>query len=69
MQEADDMELLGQYVRHNSEVAFAALVTRHVNLVYCAALRKTGNSHAAEEIAQIVFILLGLCCIIRLIVV
>jgi RNA polymerase sigma factor (sigma-70 family) len=59
MQEAADMELLREYAHRNSEAAFAALVTRHVNLVYSAALRKTGNAHAAEEITQAVFILLA----------
>jgi len=59
MQEARDTELLRQYVRENSEEAFAALVTRYVNMVYSAALRKTGNPAAAEEITQAVFIILA----------
>jgi RNA polymerase sigma factor (sigma-70 family) len=59
MQEVADMELLRQYVHRNSEDAFAALVARHVNLVYSAALRKTGNTHAAGEITQAVFIILA----------
>ena len=59
MQEAADMELLLEYARRESEDAFATLVQRHVNLVYSAALRKTGNSHAAEEVTQAVFILLA----------
>jgi RNA polymerase sigma factor (sigma-70 family) len=58
MQEVRDTELLRQYVRENSEEAFAALVTRHVNMVYSVALRKTGNSAAAEEITQAVFVIL-----------
>ncbi|HTJ00280.1 MAG TPA: sigma-70 family RNA polymerase sigma factor [Dongiaceae bacterium] len=53
------MELVRDYVRDHSEAAFAALVTRHVNLVYGAALRKTGNAAAAEEITQAVFVLLA----------
>ncbi len=53
------MELLRQYVHRNSDEAFAALVTRHVNMVYSAALRKTGNASAAEEITQAVFIILA----------
>ena len=59
MHEMADMALLAQYTRENSEAAFAALVSRHVNLVYSAALRKTGNPHAAEEITQAVFIILA----------
>jgi uncharacterized protein (TIGR03435 family) len=59
MQEVADMELLRQYAHRKSEEAFAGLVTRHVNVVYSAALRKTGNAHAAEEITQVVFIILA----------
>ena len=59
MPELDDIELLGQYARDNSEAAFATLVTRHVNLVYSTALRSAGNAHAAEEITQAVFIILA----------
>ncbi|MFZ0828665.1 MAG: sigma-70 family RNA polymerase sigma factor [Verrucomicrobiia bacterium] len=59
MPELDDIELLAQYARDQSEVAFAALVTRHVNLVYSTALRSAGNVHAAEEITQAVFIILA----------
>src|SRR5882724_2544789 len=55
----DDTELLQRYAREDSEEAFATLVTRYVNLVYSAALRKTGNPHAAEEITQAVFIILA----------
>ena len=59
MQEISDTELLRQYADSNSEPAFTALVTRYINLVYSAAVRKTGNPHAAEEIAQAVFIILA----------
>jgi len=59
MHDATDMDLLRQYAAGNSDAAFAALVSRHVDLVFSAALRKTGNPHAAEEITQAVFIILA----------
>lgn len=59
MQELADTELLRRYVELNSDEAFSTLVARHINLVYSAALRKTGNAHAAEEITQAVFIILA----------
>jgi RNA polymerase sigma factor (sigma-70 family) len=59
MQEAADRELLRQYVLENSQAAFAALLSRHVNLVYSVALRKTGSPEAAEEITQAVFIIMA----------
>ncbi len=59
MQELDDIALLRQYTEQNSEEAFAALVTRHVNKVYSVALRHTRNPHQAEEITQAVFVILA----------
>jgi RNA polymerase sigma factor (sigma-70 family) len=59
MQDVSDTELLQQYNRQNSETAFEALVNRHISLVYSAALRKTANPDAAEEITQAVFIILA----------
>jgi RNA polymerase sigma factor (sigma-70 family) len=59
MQPTDDSALLRQYAERNSEDAFAALVTRHINLVYSAALRQVGEPHNAEEITQAVFIILA----------
>jgi len=59
MQELDDIALLRQYTEQNSEEAFAALVTRHVNKVYSVALRHTRNPHSAEEITQAVFVILA----------
>ncbi len=59
MQELDDSALLREYVERDSEEAFAALVSRHVNKVYSVALRHTGNPHSAEEITQAVFVILA----------
>ena len=59
MQELDDIALLKQFAENGSEPAFAEIVSRHVNLVYSAALRKVGDAHAAQEISQAVFIILA----------
>ena len=59
MTERDDIALLREFVATESESAFAALVERHVNLVYSTALRSVGGAHAAQEITQAVFILLA----------
>jgi len=55
----DDSALLRQYADDHSDEAFAALVTRHVNLVYSVALRQAGHPQNAEEITQAVFIILA----------
>lgn len=56
----DDAALLRRYVEEGTEEAFAELVRRHVNLVYGAALRRTGgNAQLAADVAQQVFIALA----------
>ena len=55
----DDWQLLNDYATRNSEEAFRALVERYAGMVYHTALRQLGNPHAAEEVAQAVFIILA----------
>ena len=55
----DDSALLRLYAENRSDEAFAAVVTRHVNLVYSVALRQAGHPQNAEEITQAVFIILA----------
>jgi RNA polymerase sigma factor (sigma-70 family) len=50
-----DLELLQNYARNKSEESFAALVNRHLNLVYSAALRQVRSPQLAEEVAQSAF--------------
>lgn len=53
----DDAELLRRYADEGAEDAFAALVQRHVNLVYSVALRQlNGDAHFAADATQAVFI-------------
>jgi RNA polymerase sigma factor (sigma-70 family) len=50
-----DLDLLDQYARENRQDAFAALLERHLKLVYSAALRQVRSPELAEEVAQSVF--------------
>ena len=56
MMASNDAELLEQYNRDHSEEAFTALVHRHLDLVYSAALRQVRSRQLAEEVAQSVFL-------------
>jgi RNA polymerase sigma factor (sigma-70 family) len=52
----DDAALLKNYADEGSEAAFAELVRRYVDLVYGAALRRTGgDAHRAADVSQQVF--------------
>lgn len=53
----EDFELLQRFFSARDECSFEQLVTRHVNLVFSAALRILQNDHAAaEDVAQQVFV-------------
>jgi RNA polymerase sigma factor (sigma-70 family) len=56
---ADDLDLLGQFTRDQSQDAFTTLVNRHLNLVYSAALRQVRSPQLAEEVCQAVFLRLA----------
>src|SRR5512141_1528261 len=50
-----DFEYLRDFARRGDQSAFAALVRRHLDLVYATALRKAEDPGAAQEISQNVF--------------
>src|SRR5438094_2043223 len=55
----DDFELLQSYALRKTEDAFRLLTERYVNLVYSAAARQMGNSDAAKDVTQAVFLTLA----------
>jgi RNA polymerase sigma factor (sigma-70 family) len=55
----DDMDLVREYARDNSEAAFATLVSRHINLVHSVSLRHVRDVHLAEDVTQAAFIILA----------
>ena len=57
--EDNDVLLLERYSREGCEQSFAAVVSRHINMVYSIALRQTRNPSLAEDIVQSVFLLLA----------
>ena len=54
-----DAELLAEWLGHQREPAFHALVARYAGLVHMAAKRTSGDETLATEASQLVFILLA----------
>ncbi|MEN9402094.1 MAG: hypothetical protein RL091_797 [Verrucomicrobiota bacterium] len=55
-----DYEHLRQFVKEHSDAAFTALVQRHLPMVRATALRRVGgDAHAADDVAQQVFVALA----------
>jgi RNA polymerase sigma factor (sigma-70 family) len=53
----DSQTLLSEYARTGSEAAFRELVALYLGLVYATALRLVGgDTHLAEDVAQLVFV-------------
>ena len=55
----DDITLLREFAERDSEEAFAAIVSRYINLVFSTALRHVRDFHLAQEVTQAVFIILA----------
>jgi len=54
-----DWQLLQEYIDNGSQAAFGTLVERYVNLVYTTCLREVGDAALAEDVTQVVFLLLA----------
>jgi len=56
----DSQQLLADYLKNGSEIAFRELVIRYINLVHSTAIRLAqGDAHLAQDITQNVFITLA----------
>ncbi len=54
-----DRELLSAYISSRDEDAFGELVSRHMNMVYRACLRRLKNAEDARDACQAVFVVLA----------
>src|SRR4051794_38202369 len=59
MADFTDRDLLANYVERGSQAAFAEFVSRYVNAVYSAAARQVRDRAAAQDVTQVVFIVLA----------
>lgn len=55
----EEWRLLQEYVRDGSQAAFAGLVERYLGFVYGVCRRETGDPCLAEDVTQVVFLLLA----------
>jgi RNA polymerase sigma factor (sigma-70 family) len=55
MQIKSDAQLLHEYAEHGCEAAFTEIVSRHMDLVYSAAVRQVESPDLAHDVAQTVF--------------
>src|SRR5579862_1654743 len=54
-----DWALLRKYAADRSETAFSVLVNRHVQHVYATCRREVGDPWLAEDVTQVVFLILA----------
>ena len=59
VRDANDQELLREFVSSRSVAAFEELVRRTADMVYSAARRQMGGAELAEDVAQAVFLVLA----------
>ncbi|BCU77207.1 sigma-70 family RNA polymerase sigma factor [Luteolibacter sp. LG18] len=57
--EPDEREWLGKFARDGCGEAFRHLVEKHQEMIRAVALRRLGDRHEAEEVAQVVFTILA----------
>ena len=54
-----DRQLLKTFVEQNSQAAFTALMENHINMVYSVCLREVRDADLAQDVTQVVFLILA----------